>query len=175
MLVSNVLSKNSIILRSLTTYTYARCSGSDLLTSMHALQTEEVRQRFTRAYFVLALIRGRADPLTLCRGYCCSLPSASLSFLPPKSCSMQLRTRVCPHRPHMPYTMVDKAAAATMLGDPRLGKIAAGCYADLVVLDANPLEDVAVLDFPEDHLYAVIKEGQVVSSRLDGLQATPLI
>ena len=56
-----------------------------------------------------------------------------------------------------------------MLGDPKLGKIAPGCYADMLVLDANPLEDVTVLDYPEDHLFAVIQGGRAVSSRLGGL------
>ena len=56
-----------------------------------------------------------------------------------------------------------------MLGDPKLGKIASGCYADMLVLDASPLDDVTVLDYPEDHLFAVIQGGRVVSSRLGGL------
>ncbi|KAF8830334.1 hypothetical protein HHX47_DHR2000628 [Lentinula edodes] len=35
-------------------------------------------------------------------------------------------------------------------------------YADLLVLNANPLDDVTVLDRPENHLMAVIKGGRVV-------------
>ena len=58
-----------------------------------------------------------------------------------------------------------------MLGDPKLGRIAPGNYGDLLVLDANPLEDVKVLDRPEIHLFAVIQGGRVVSSRVDGLPA----
>ena len=46
-----------------------------------------------------------------------------------------------------------------------------GCYADLLILDKNPLEDVKVLDYPELHLFAVIQGGRVVSSKLDGLVA----
>ena len=56
-----------------------------------------------------------------------------------------------------------------MLGDSKLGRIAVGCYADLLILDANPLVDVTVLDYPEKHLFAVIQGGRVVSSRLYGL------
>lgn len=56
-----------------------------------------------------------------------------------------------------------------MLGDAKLGRIAVGCYADLLVLDADPLDDVTVLDYPEKHLFAVIQGGRVVSSRVDGL------
>lgn len=62
-----------------------------------------------------------------------------------------------------------------MLGDPKLGRIVPGSYGDLLVLDANPLDDVTVLDYPEDHLLAVIQEGRVVSSRADGLAADLMV
>ncbi|KAI0753116.1 hypothetical protein C8Q80DRAFT_494966 [Daedaleopsis nitida] len=96
------------------------CYGSDLLTSMHALQTEEFTVRSS------------------------VLPSAKV---------LQHAT----------------TNAATMLGDPKLGRIQVGCYADILVLDADPLKDVKVLDYPEYHLFAVIQGGKVVCSRLDGL------
>ncbi|KAM5542990.1 hypothetical protein V8D89_003374 [Ganoderma adspersum] len=102
------------------------CYGSDLLTSMHALQTEEFTVRSS------------------------ILPSAKV---------LQHAT----------------SNAATMLRDPKLGRIAPGSYGDLLVLDANPLDDVAVLDYPEDHLFAVVQGGRVVSSRVDGLTADPII
>ncbi|OJT05457.1 hypothetical protein TRAPUB_3727 [Trametes pubescens] len=63
----------------------------------------------------------------------------------------------------------DPRFAARMLGDAKLGRIAVGCYADLLVLDADPLEDVTVLDYPEKHLFAVIQGGRVISSRIDAL------
>lgn len=54
-----------------------------------------------------------------------------------------------------------------MLGyEGKLGVVAPGAFADLVVLDKNPLEDITVLDRPELYLKAVIKEGRVVSGRL---------
>ncbi len=56
-----------------------------------------------------------------------------------------------------------------MLGDAQLGRIAVGCYADLLVLDADPLEDVTVLDYPEKHLFAVIQGGRDISSLIDAL------
>ncbi|KAI0696682.1 hypothetical protein C8T65DRAFT_583252 [Cerioporus squamosus] len=102
------------------------CYGSDLLTSMHALQTEEFSVRSS------------------------VIPSA----------------RVLKHA---------TTNAAIMLGDPKLGKIAPGCYADVLVLDANPLDDVTVLDYPEDHLFAVIQGGRVASSRLEDLKAESLV
>lgn len=65
-------------------------------------------------------------------------------------------------------------STAKLLRDPKLGTISPGSYADILVLDANPLVDVRVLDYPEDHLFAVIKGGVVYSSRVEGLpvQAT---
>ncbi len=50
-----------------------------------------------------------------------------------------------------------------------LGTISPGAYADLLVMNSNPLADVTVLDRPEDHLLAVMKQGRVVKSALGGL------
>ncbi|KAL1412827.1 hypothetical protein Q8F55_000576 [Vanrija albida] len=56
---------------------------------------------------------------------------------------------------------------ARMLGQAgRLGVVAPGAVADLLVLRANPLEDITVLDRPEEYLQAVVKEGRVVSGAL---------
>lgn len=63
--------------------------------------------------------------------------------------------------------------AAQLLRDPKLGTISAGSYADILILDANPLANVRILDYPEDHLLAVIKGGVVYSSRVDGLSVEP--
>lgn len=49
--------------------------------------------------------------------------------------------------------------------DKFLGKIAPGFAADLLVLNANPLDDITVFDRPDQHLLATIKEGRVLSSR----------
>jgi imidazolonepropionase-like amidohydrolase len=55
---------------------------------------------------------------------------------------------------------------AKMLGqERRLGQIKAGYLADMLIVNANPLEDIAVLDDPEKHLLTVVKEGRVVVSR----------
>jgi len=64
--------------------------------------------------------------------------------------------------------------AARMLKNPKLGQISPDAYADLIILDANPLEDVTILDYPENHLFAVIKGGVVVSSRVEGLPTAVL-
>ncbi|KAK4698628.1 hypothetical protein P7C70_g7645, partial [Phenoliferia sp. Uapishka_3] len=97
------------------------CYGSDLLTSMHALQTEE----FTV----------RAEVL--------SSPS------------------ILKHA---------TTNAAKMLGKVgELGVIAPGAIADFLILNANPLDDIRVLDRPELHMLAVVKEGRVVMSLIGGL------
>lgn len=43
----------------------------------------------------------------------------------------------------------------------RLGTIAAGALADMLILEKNPLEDITVLDRPELYLKAVYKEGRI--------------
>ncbi|KAJ7075408.1 hypothetical protein B0H15DRAFT_866829 [Mycena belliarum] len=97
------------------------CYGSDLLTSLHALQTEE----------------------------------------------FAVRAGVLPSPAILKHATTN---AARMLGKSSLvGTVSAGAYADLLVLNANPLEDITVLDRPEDHLLAVMKQGRVVSSRVEGL------
>lgn len=46
-----------------------------------------------------------------------------------------------------------------------LGQIQPGFAADLLVLAQNPLHDISILDDPDRHLLAVIKEGYVYASR----------
>ncbi len=53
--------------------------------------------------------------------------------------------------------------AARLLGqEGRLGVVAEGAHADLLVLDANPLEDVTVLGDAEAAIHAVFKGGRAV-------------
>ncbi|KIK68405.1 hypothetical protein GYMLUDRAFT_54046 [Collybiopsis luxurians FD-317 M1] len=100
------------------------CYGSDLLTSMQALQTEEFAVRAS------------------------VLPSPDI-----------LR-----HATTNAAKMLNKTSL--------LGTISPGAYADLLILNANPLEDVTILDRPEDHLVAVVKQGRVMrsSSQLKALE-----
>lgn len=49
--------------------------------------------------------------------------------------------------------------------DGFLGQVAPGFAADLLILNANPLEDITVFDRPDRHLLATIKDGRVVGSR----------
>lgn len=50
-------------------------------------------------------------------------------------------------------------AAALFQMSGEIGVIASGARADLLVVDGNPLDDVAVLETPERHLLAVMKDG----------------
>ncbi|OQV08924.1 hypothetical protein CLAIMM_13131 [Cladophialophora immunda] len=56
-------------------------------------------------------------------------------------------------------------AARMMRRQGSVGRVAPGFVADLLILNANPLEDITILDRPEKHLLAVFKDGRVVSSR----------
>ncbi|KAL4888014.1 hypothetical protein BDV59DRAFT_211577 [Aspergillus ambiguus] len=55
---------------------------------------------------------------------------------------------------------------ARMLGQERfLGRVEVGFAADLVVLNENPLQDIAVFDRFDCHVLATVKDGRVVASR----------
>jgi imidazolonepropionase-like amidohydrolase len=56
-------------------------------------------------------------------------------------------------------------AAKLLQKENRLGRLREGSAADLLILNANPLEDIEVLDRPRKHLLAVIKDGRVLESR----------
>lgn len=59
---------------------------------------------------------------------------------------------------------------ARMLGQEKsLGQIKDGFIADLLILNKNPLEDITVLDEPDKHMLAVLKNGRVYTSRWSGL------
>ncbi|GAA5903184.1 hypothetical protein JCM6882_006987 [Rhodosporidiobolus microsporus] len=98
------------------------CYGSDLLTSMQALQTEE----FT------------------------------------------VRAEVLSSPAILKHATTNAAKLLRQVGT--LGTIAPGAIADLLVLDKNPLEDITILDRPEHHLMAVLKEGRVEVSALPFLK-----
>jgi imidazolonepropionase-like amidohydrolase len=56
-------------------------------------------------------------------------------------------------------------AAKMLRQEEQIGRIKEGYFADLIILNANPLEDIEVLCRPERHLLAVIKDGRVLESR----------
>ncbi|TQN71640.1 hypothetical protein CSHISOI_03890 [Colletotrichum shisoi] len=60
--------------------------------------------------------------------------------------------------------------AARMLGqEGKLGQIKEGFTADLLVLDCNPLDDISVLDKPEESVLVVVKDGRVMHSQLTSM------
>ncbi|KAK4546345.1 hypothetical protein LTR36_002022 [Oleoguttula mirabilis] len=61
-------------------------------------------------------------------------------------------------------------AARMLRQEEKLGRIKEGFLADLIVLNANPLDDIEVLDRPEKHMLAVIKGGRVLESRWSKLE-----
>jgi imidazolonepropionase-like amidohydrolase len=49
----------------------------------------------------------------------------------------------------------------------RIGRIEVGLYADLIVVDGNPLEDVGVLQDPQRRLKLVMKQGVLYKNEID--------
>lgn len=56
--------------------------------------------------------------------------------------------------------------AAALLGEDDLGVVAPGARADLLLLDADPLADLAALTRPDKHLRAVVQDGRTVHGSL---------
>jgi imidazolonepropionase-like amidohydrolase len=49
----------------------------------------------------------------------------------------------------------------------QVGVITPGAFADLLVLDGNPLEDISVLTDPKQRLRLIMSRGRVTRDRLD--------
>jgi len=58
------------------------------------------------------------------------------------------------------------AGAALLDGEDRLGVIAAGAIADLIIVDGDPLADLSLLARPQQSLRAVIRDGAFSINRL---------
>lgn len=48
----------------------------------------------------------------------------------------------------------------------KVGVIQHGAYADLLVMDGNPLEDISVLTRPEENLRIIMKDGKIYKNTL---------
>ncbi|KAF3763404.1 hypothetical protein M406DRAFT_261815 [Cryphonectria parasitica EP155] len=96
--------------------------------------------------------------VTMCLG------SDLLSFLGVEQLGeFGLRAQVLPCEEVLRHATVNPAR---MLGQQdRLGQVKEGFVSDLLVLNANPLEDITIFEKPDRHLMAVIKEGRVYNSR----------
>lgn len=74
-----------------------------------------------------------------------------------------IRARVLPAQEILSSATTVAAKLVGMEG--RLGVLAPGAIADLIVVDGNPLDDIALLAHPERNLRLVIKEGHIVHRR----------
>lgn len=61
-------------------------------------------------------------------------------------------------------------AARLLRQEKFLGQVSPGFAADLLILNDNPLEDITILDAPEKHVLATIKDGRVLVSRWSELR-----
>lgn len=59
------------------------------------------------------------------------------------------------------------AGEALLDGEDRLGVVAEGALADLIIVDGDPLADPSVLARPQEALKAVIRDGKFVINRLE--------
>lgn len=49
----------------------------------------------------------------------------------------------------------------------KLGVIEEGAYADLLLVEGNPLEDISILTKPEENLVLVMKDGDVYKNSIE--------
>jgi imidazolonepropionase-like amidohydrolase len=73
----------------------------------------------------------------------------------------------------LPLSILQSATinGAKLLGmEDKIGRIEEGFIADLLILDANPLEDITVLSRFKEHCQGTLKDGRVVFSKLEDLK-----
>jgi imidazolonepropionase-like amidohydrolase len=58
---------------------------------------------------------------------------------------------------------------AKMMGQPQLGQIKPGFFADLLIIKNNPLDDITVFDRSDEEIQLVMKEGRVCRSSIEAL------
>jgi imidazolonepropionase-like amidohydrolase len=56
--------------------------------------------------------------------------------------------------------------AELLMQQGKLGVIAPGAYADLLVVEGNPLADLRVLTEPQRHLKIIMKDGTIYKNEL---------
>jgi imidazolonepropionase-like amidohydrolase len=65
------------------------------------------------------------------------------------------------------HPLTFSAKVVDMVG--KLGCIKPGAFADFLLLGANPLEDIGIMNKPHHYLKAVVKDGRCVKSNVTGL------
>jgi imidazolonepropionase-like amidohydrolase len=58
-------------------------------------------------------------------------------------------------------------AARLLRMEGQIGAVVPGAFADLLVVDGNPLEDIGVLAEPDAHVQLIMKGGEVYHDRMD--------
>ena len=80
----------------------------------------------------------------------------------------ELRGQVLPSHEVLKHATCN---AAKVLGlEGKVGCIQPGAYADFLLLSSNPLEDVTILNRPNECLRAVVKDGRCVRSTVSSLR-----
>ena len=77
--------------------------------------------------------------------------------------SREFKIRAEVQRPPAIVKAATTTAARLLRMDGQIGVIAPGAFADLLVLDGNPLEDINVLAEPNQHLTTVMKSGRILT------------
>jgi imidazolonepropionase-like amidohydrolase len=80
-----------------------------------------------------------------------------------QSAEFSIRAKVL--SPHEVICTATSVAAEILRMDGRLGVIAPGAIADILVVDGDPLKDVAVLEQQGKHLDVIMKAGAFAKNR----------
>ncbi len=81
-----------------------------------------------------------------------------------QSSEFTIRAQVLP--PHEILMSATSVNAEIMNRSEQLGRVAPGALADLIVVEGNPLEDVALLDGQGEHIPLVMKDGAIFKNAL---------
>lgn len=96
------------------------------------------------------------------------------SMQPLQLSEFDLRAKVLPSPVVLKQATVNGAKVLKMEG--KVGVVQKGAFADVLLLSANPLEDVTILNKPKEFLKAIIKDGRCVHSKVSGLEVeVPLV
>jgi imidazolonepropionase-like amidohydrolase len=76
--------------------------------------------------------------------------------------SEEFRIRSSVQKPVDVIRSATLTAAQLLCAEGRLGTLAVGALADLIVVDGDPLEDIAVLADPAAHMPLVVQNGAIV-------------
>ena len=79
-----------------------------------------------------------------------------------------LRAQILSAKSILQSTTINPARRAGM--EQFLGQVKKGFAADLLILNEDPLQDISILDTPDKHVLAVIKDGRVFHSRWSKLE-----